>query len=279
MKRVFVIITVVLTMTTFSFGQQKAANRVLEEGKLLYRLEKASWHSTDFFLENFPHKTEFVGGYVSYPSGQNQVITAFFERGNPSRILARFEFDGQPQGNPTRIDTLNKVASSREMDLITLKLDAVQKVTENENDFFTFYENTSFNFIPLIENGTRRVFILTAPKVHNVILIGNDYLLTYNNRNRFVKKEKLHNSILQFQGKSDDPEKPITSTFHSHVLSDLITSTDICTLLLYKEFVEWKQHYVISKKYVSIFNLETEYLHVMKRKVWDQINELQNNRK
>ena len=277
MKRFFLIFTVVFTMTTFSFGQK--ADKVLEEGKLLYRLEKASWYSTDFFLENFPHKTEFIGGYVSYPSEKNQVITAFFEKNNPSHILARFEFDGQPQENPTRIDTLNQIANSKEIDLIAIKLDAVQKVSENESDFFTFYENTSFNFIPLIENGKRQVFILTAPRVSNVVLIGNDYLLTYNKKNKFVKKERLHNSLLQFQGKSDNPENPITSTHHSHVLSDLITSTDICTLLLYKNFVEWKQHYVISKKYVSIFDLNRESLAVITTKVWNQINELQKNKK
>ncbi len=50
---------------------------------------------------------------------------------------------------------------------------------------------------------------------------------------------------------------------HSHVISDLINPTDICTLLLYKEFVDWKTHYVMSKKFVSIFDLEKETLSVI----------------
>lgn len=31
-------------------------SKILEEGKLLFRLEKDSWYGTDYFLENFPIK-------------------------------------------------------------------------------------------------------------------------------------------------------------------------------------------------------------------------------
>ncbi len=164
------------------------------------------------------------------------------------------------------------------MELIIIRQDAIRQVSENKDDFFTFYENTSLNFIPLVRNGKKQVFILTGSKVSNAVNIGNDYLLTYNKKNKLIKKKKLHNTLLQFQGKSDDPENPIVSTHHSHVLSDIITSTDICTLLLYKDFIEWKQHYVISKKYVSIFDLEKENLVVLTRKAWDKIAEFQRNK-
>ena len=269
--RIFAIITAVFTMTIFSYGQK--TDKVLEEGKLLYRLEKASWYGTDVFLEKFSHKVNIAGGYLSYIDEKNQVINIFFERNNPSHILVRFEFEGLPQKNPTRIDTLNQNATQKEIDLIAIRQDAIQKISENEDSFFSFYNNTSLNPIPLIHNGKKKVFILTGPKVSNTVIIGNDYLLTYNNKNKLVKKEKIHNSLLQYPYKSDDPENKMSSTIHSHILSDLITSTDICTLLLYKDYVEWKQHYVISKKYVSIFDLEKESLTVITRKAWDKMNE------
>lgn len=277
MKRFFLIFTAVFTMTIFSFGQK--TDKVLEEGKLLYRLEKASWYGTDIFLERFSHKRDIAGGYLSYLNENNQIVNIFFEKENLSRILVRFVFESLPQENPIKIDTLNIEATKQEIELIAIRQDAVQKFSENKDGFFSFYENTSFNVIPLIRNGKRQVFILTSSQISNVVFIGNDYLLTYDKKNNLVKKEKLHNSILQFQGKSGDSENPIVSTHHSHVLSDLITSTDICTLLLYKDFVEWKQHYVISKKYVSIFDLEKESLYVMTTKAWKQISELQNNKK
>jgi len=276
MKRFFVSFAVVLTMTTFSFGQK--TDELLEEGKLLYRLEKASWYGSDFFYEHFQHKREIVGGYLSYLNENNQVINIFFEKDNPSRILVRFEFDSLPQTNPIIIDTINTMATEQEIELITIRQDAIQKISENKNRFFRFYENTSYNFIPLIRNEIKQVFILTSTQVPNIIIIGNDYLLTYNSENNLIKREKLHKSILKFPGKSGNPENPIVSTYHIHVLSELITSTDICTLLLYKDFIEWKQHYVFGKKSVSVFDLEKEELIVSTNKEWNKTNRFERNK-
>jgi len=273
MKKIFLFLGVFFTTTTvaFSYTQRRAADRILQEGILLYRLEKAAWYGTRFFLENLSHKKDFVGGFVSYVNDNDRVVNVFFERDNPSRIVVRFEFDKFPQRNPIRVDTLNQIATSQETNLIAMRQDAVQRVSENENGFFVFYENTSFNFIPLIQGRQRRVFILTAPTVSGVVLLGNDYLLTYNSRNRFRRKERLHNSLIQFPTEG-------TATFHSHVLSDLITSTDIGTLLLYRDFVEWRRHYVFSRRYVSIFELDTKGLTVITRRTWDIVNESQRDR-
>ncbi len=95
MKNVFVIFLSVFTLTTFSFGQK--ADKILEEGKLLYRLEKASWYGTDVFLDKYALKRDIAGGYLSYLNENNQVVNIFFEKDNPFRILVRFEFDNMPQ--------------------------------------------------------------------------------------------------------------------------------------------------------------------------------------
>ena len=253
----------------------KAASRILEEGKLLYRLEKASWYSTDDFLARFQHKVDSIGGYVSYQDEQKRVVTIFYSKETPARVLVRYFFDPLPQKTPLSIDTLHSSATRLESDLIALRNEAMRRVMANSNKFYTFYENTQFNFIPLIRNKKKRVFVLTGPQLTNTVLIGNDYVLTFNARNRFVKEEQIHKSLLQFSYTSGNPEKKLESTHHSHVLSHLITSTDICTLLLYKDFVEWKTHYVISRKYVSIFNLQKETLAILDRKAWDKITKVQ----
>ena len=271
MKKYITTILFTFAVTTFSFGQ-KNVDKILEEGKLLYRLEKASWFGTDVFLKEFPHKINEIGGYLSYLNENSKVINIFFERDNPFSILVRFEFDSLPQSNPVKIDTLDNIASKQEIDLITMRQDAFKKISDNEDRFFTFYKDVSFNLIPLIHNGQKRVFILTGHQVSNVVVIGNDYVLTYDKKNKFVQKEKIHNSIIQYPCKSDDSEDKMSATIHSHILSDYITSTDICTLLLYKDYIEWEKHYVISKKYVSIFDLKTEELFVITKAAWDKIN-------
>ncbi|HZH70007.1 MAG TPA: hypothetical protein VFD80_06120, partial [Flavobacteriaceae bacterium] len=239
-----------------SFGQNKKTDIILEEGKLLYRLEKGSWYGTDDMLSRFSSKRDSIGGYVSYEGSDKKVYTVFFNKFNPDEILIRYQFDHTPNTKPINIDTTNRISTELEKDLIAISMDARKRVFENVDEFFTFYENTSFNFIPIINKNKKKVFLLTGPQESGVVIIGNDYVLNYNKTNMFKNIKKIHNSILQFPYKSEDKENPIESTFHSHVVEDYISSTDICTLLLYRDFVEWNQHIVIGDKEVSIFNLD-----------------------
>ena len=270
------ILLLLFISVTISYSQNKKTERILEEGKLLFRLEKGSWHGTDDMLSRFKAKKDSIGGYLSYQTESNLINTIFFSKFDSEKILVRYTFDSLPKVKPIKIDTINNVASELEKSLILIRQDARSRTISNKDGFFTFYENTALNFIPVINGRGRNVFILTGPQVGGVVLIGNDYKLSYDKNNRFDEKMKIHNTILQFQYNSGNKENPTVETIHSHVVTEYISSTDICTLLLYKDYVEWNQHIVISKKKVSIFNLEKESLFTMKRKAWEKIAEHQN---
>jgi hypothetical protein len=269
MKRILSIIFTLGSLLVFS--QNKETKTILSEGKLLYRLEKASWFGTDDMPDRFKNKKDSIGGYLSYETSDYKINTIFFSRYNSNKILIRYQFDSLPKQNPIIIDTINKNVTKIERNLIGIRQNAKDIVNKNSGKYFNFYENTSLNFIPIIRNGKKQVFVLTGPQVGGIVLLGNDYLLKYDNKYMFKSKEKLHNSIIQFSYKSDNKDNSVVSTMHSHVVTDYITSTDICTLLLYKDYVEWKQHIVLSKKQVSIFDLDKETLFTMKRKAWEKI--------
>lgn len=273
------ILLLLLISATVSFSQNKETDRILEEGKLLFRLEKGSWYGTDDMLARFNTKKDSIGGYLSYETENNQINTIFFSRFNSDKILVRYTFDSLPKVKPIKIDTTNNVASDLEKSLIIIRQDAKDRASSNEDKFFSFYENTALNFIPVIKGKERSVFVLTGPQVSGVVLIGNDYKLSYDKKNKFDEKMKIHNSILQFPYNSGDKENKTVETFHSHVVTEYISSTDICTLLLYKNYVEWNKHIVMSKKEVSIFDMEKETLFTMKRKAWEKIAEHQNGKK
>jgi hypothetical protein len=256
-------------------SQNKKAGQILEEGKLLYRLEKAAWLSTDHLKEYFSGRWDKLDGYVSYEE-KGEVITLFYEEGLKDRVLVRYHFSFQPAPLLERVDTLNQLLTFYEEELIRLRERAVEEVYEKSEGFFAFYENTSFNFIPLIQNGKKEVYILTGPQVSDIVILGNDYLLTFNKKNKLKSRKKLHNSIITLPYTGEEEDERIEQTLHSHVISDYIDVTDICTLLLYKDYVDWKQHTVISKKYVSFFNLEEGTLAVLKRKAWDRIMDMKN---
>lgn len=274
-----ILLLLLLAFYGYSYAQDKKTEKILNEGKLLFRLEKGSWYGTDDILVRFKTKLDSVGGYLSYETSEKKINTIFFSRFDSDHILVRYEFDIVPKPEPIRIDTLNQKASDLEKNLIAMRQDAMAKSHSNDDGFFTFYENTSLNFIPLINGKERTVFVLTGPQFSGFVLIGNDYKLYYNKKNELLKKEKIHNSMLQFPFTSENKESPLTSTFHSHILSEYISSTDICTLLLYKDYVEWNQHTVISEKKVSIFDLENEMLFTMDRKVWESIGNGQKDKK
>ena len=270
MKKLLLIYLIFNSLLVFS-QKNKKTEAILDEGKLLFRLEKGSWYGTDDMLARFKTKKDSVGGYLSYENSKNRINTIFFSRFNSNHILIRYEFDSLPQQKPILIDTLNKKTTEIEKSLIKIRQDARDKASDNSDNFFTYYDNSSLNFIPIIKNNKGKVFVITGPQVSGVVLIGNDYILNYNSKNEFVDKSKIHNSILQFAYKSENKDNPTVSTIHSHVITDYISSTDICTLLLYKDYVEWKQHIVTSDKEVSIFDLEKETLFAMKRKAWEKI--------
>lgn len=265
-KRTLILIAFYISLITY--GQD--SDEILAEGKLLYRLEKASWNGTDDFLSRFPEKRNLIGGYISYESDNHKVTNVFFGRENNDSLLVRYQFDSIPD-SPLQIDTSNLKITKHEKELIEIRQDAIQRISNNSDKFFTFYKNTSMNPIPLITDKKKKVFLLTGTQESNVVIIGNDYLLEYNKHNKLKNKIQIHKSLLKYPYNSDDPENKLESTFHSHVVSKYINSTDICTLLLYKDYVEWKQHYVMSKKYVSIFDMEKENLLIITKKAWDKI--------
>ncbi len=268
-----ILILIAICISSIAYGQN--SDEILAEGKLLYRLEKASWNGTDDFLSRFPDKRNSIGGYLSYESDSHEIMTIFFSRENNDSLLVRYQFDSIPN-TPLEIDTLNLRVTSLEKDLIEIRQDAIKRISSNSDNFFTFYKNTALNPIPLIQGKERKVFVLTGPQVSNLVIIRNDYLLEYDKKNSLKNKIQIHKSLLQYPYKSDDPKNKLESTYHSHVVSDYINSTDICTLLLYKDYVEWKQHYVMSKKYVSIFDMEKDNLAIITRKAWDKIYKHQN---
>jgi hypothetical protein len=68
---------------------------------------------------------------------------------------------------------------------------------------------------------------------------------------------------------------------HNHLpeTGEYITATDICTLMLYSKFAKWKTHNVVSKKYLNMWNCETNTLTVIPMDTVEKINKDQEKRK
>ncbi len=108
------------------------------------------------------------------------------------------------------------------------------------------------------------------------MIFGNDYLLNFDRGNQVLTKKQLHKNILpvKYGSNNNSNGEQIEGAMHTHLpeTGDLITSTDICTLMLYQKFAGWKSYVVVSEKYMNIWNCESNSLAVVPKHVIDKID-------
>lgn len=274
------LIIIILTLTTLNvFGQKnltEKANPIVVEGKLLYRAEMASWFGTDLFLENYKDKDN-IGGYFSYT--ENTISKCiFFSKSESPNVIGTILFDSTYNINTAKIDLSIRELTKYENELYEIRKIAL--IEANSDTLFKTYKNTNLNFIPLIYGNEKRVYVLTGPQQNGVVIFGNDYLLTFDKYNKLTLKKQIHKNIIPIYYGGKEEGSQSEEALHSHLpeTGDFITATDICTLMLYEKFAKWKTHNVVSEKYLSIWNCETDKLSVITLDAVEKINKDQEKR-
>ncbi len=267
MNRILFLLGTLLAIGTVCAQEEQD---ILDEGFALYYSEMASWNGTDLFLDQLGNKRDQSGGYFSYTDETGHSHCVFFNRSDVPEILAIFSFDSTFLEGKVLIDTLRREFTAYEKELFTIRQKALNRVREDST--FILYEHTSFNIIPLIRKGEKKVYVLTGPQASGVVIFGNDYLLRFNDLNEIESVSMLHRNILPVDF-GEPGEAPVT-TMHSHATEtgELITPTDICTLLLYGPYANWSMHVVVGKKKVSLWNCDTQSLLILDRKAFEKIS-------
>jgi len=268
--RPLLIATCCFLFGTLAFGQDlDKTSAIVYEGKTMYRSEMASWYGTDLFLEKFKEHSDNIGGYFSYDD-KDVTSCVFYSKGDNPKILATISFDSSYDVNTAKVDSKQREFSNYEKDIYIVRKKALEII--NSDTLFKTYRNTTLNLIPFINHNEKKVYVLTGPKVSGVVVFGNDYLLTFDKDNQLINKQQLHKNIIPINYGQHGQEA--FGSMHTHLpeTGEYITSTDICTLMLYEKFAKWKQHVVISENYVSIWDCEKNELNALTREAWDNIN-------
>lgn len=268
MKQIFPILLIFLTVKLFGQNTEKLTKPIIEEGKRLYKSEMSSWLGTDLFLTKYKDR-ENIGGYFSY-SENNENINIFFSKDENPKIIGTIKFDETFDLNKATVDLTQRDFKDEENEIYSLRKKALN-IIKNDT-LFKRYQNTKLNLIPLLDKKENKVYVLTGPSVNGVIIFGNDYLLTFDKKNNLKSAKALHKNIIPIEFKKGDD---VETTMHSHLpeTGDFITATDICTLMLYGKATGWKQHNVVSKNYLNIWNINTDNLFVMTMDSVKRINE------
>lgn len=272
MKNIFTFLLILFSINIFAQTEIDEKTRpIIAEGKLLYKSEMASWYGTDLFLENYKQR-ENIGGYFSYTDNEiNKCV--FFSKSIPPQVIGTISFDDSYNVKTAKTDLKERDFTKNEYDLYEIRRIAFGEI--QSDTLFKTYTNTALNLIPLINGKEKKVYVLTGPQTTGVVIFGNDYLLTFDDENKLISKKQLHKNIIPIEyGREAEEGKTEVSTIHSHLpeTGDFITATDICTLMLYEKFTNWKSHNVVSKNYLNIWNCETDELTVISMSAVDKIN-------
>lgn len=264
-----ILILLLSFLSTVSFAKKNTveiAKAITAEGKMLYKSEMASWFGTDIFMEVYENK-ENIGGYFSYIENDS-ARCIFVSKDEHPKVIGTITFDSTYNLKKADVNLKERALTSTEKDLFELRKLAMSAIVSDT--LFKYYENTSFNIIPIINKKEKKVYILTGPKINGTVIFGNDYLITFNKDNKIVQKKALHKNIIPLEYETVGESE---ATMHNHLpeTGDYITPTDICTLMLYEKMAGWKTHYVISKKYWSFWNCETNSLAIISAKVMDKV--------
>lgn len=267
-----------LLLSTLSWGWPLAkpappTEAILAEGLRLYQSERSSWVATDLMMATTIDRTR-IGGYLSYLDGDS-VRTIFWPKGTAGAVgtplLATYSFLRQD----VRVGTGNHRPAGQftahEARLFAIRQAAKATLAASPAEY-PVAANTSLN-LAMLEDGTdTRVYVLTGPTQVGIVPIGNDHLLTFSADGRLKSTERLHNSYLPMGAGASKTD--INSMFHSHLEAHpFITPSDICSTLLYRHQVPARQHYVIGREYVSIFDIDKQILAIMTRKAFDKIKD------
>jgi hypothetical protein len=245
----------------------KERDKILAEAYILYNSERASWHGTDIFLQRYPNLRDKAKGYFSYT--ENKVHRCvFFDGEQKPNVLFSATFDDSFVVEAAALDTVARKFTVTEADLHTIRQKSLELATTDT--LFKHYENTSLNFIPVVSGKEKKVYVLTGPNITGVVVLGNDYLVEFDKKNNITSKRALHKNIIPLEY-SKDAEGGTSMHNHQETTGDLITATDVCTLMLYGPYANWQTHMVLSKNNVSIWDCTKNNLVIMTRDAYDKI--------
>jgi len=261
MKKLFTLILLFIlshNATAQKNDLKQIADSIKAEGEMLYRSEWASGHSTQIFTSSFGGKKLLSGGYFSFERKQG-MTTIFFSKNEDPVVLATVTFDHGLDSSQYVIDTTTRKFTKNEKEFYAIRSKAAKAILNDT--LFKFYQHASLNLVPIIKNGVKKVYVITAQTVLDEVLLGNDYLINFNKDNEIIKKTKLHNNLIPLGTGGQDA---IKASSHQHLgkTSLFITATDICAFKLWKAKTTWVISFVVSAGYVSAWHFRDEFLEI-----------------
>jgi len=268
----------ILILITFSLNVtaqvdlELESNNILTEGIMLYKLEKAAWQSTDT-LKTLIEATDITGYVALFNNDKINVLYYKALSDTSYNILHTIEFDTTFNVNFLNVNNNIRKPNQLELEYINLR-EGAYGILSHFDGMYGTYRNTNKNIIILRVNDNFTIFSTTGTTETGIIPLGNDFEFSSNLHEKNMDYVgKIHSNYIPLSV-NNLPEN-VAATMHNHSWqsSKFITSTDICILLLYRDFIPVKKHIVFSRRYVSIFDIENCQLEIMTKKDYNKLSD------
>lgn len=195
--------------------------------------------------------------YLSYRSGRDYVLIMPHRSARERPVVTCFRFDSSFNARSVRME-VGRAMTPHEAGIWDLWALAHRMVAEEPG--FKKVRDTQFMIVPIVEGDRRKVYVLSAPTRSNVFVLGNDYLLQFNEANELISKTEFHtNHLMLPMGRKS------AGHIHGKNNSPYISATDVCALMLYPKAFDQPSLRVVSPTHISEWDMVNNTLYIGQR--------------
>lgn len=245
--------------------EQQTADDLRTIGVELYQMELASRIAADSLLANFP--ADNIAGYLSYRKGKGFKVI-FWQPDTSGKMVVVHDYSFTPDlaSNKIRSNHAKRSPSAYEKALISVRTDAARRANQDREIASAV---GSMQMSLYLRDDGNRIYAYLCPVTTSasVVLLGLDFVLIYDRTGAFLYKQQMHPELIRLNPKTDNVLNPLSGKTFTSINGKLPypTATDICTLLLFRNIIEWEEFCYNSDKYLSVMNVKTGQLSLIKK--------------
>lgn len=237
------VIFLMIVSSVSAFGPPPTTEEIAKiekRGKEIANYEQAAIMATDLLLASNPDKDK-LGTYVAI--NKNKMWAVFFGKNIDNKFQLGY-FYSCPDGEFDKMRAEKELKDvPRDVYDFTQAVNLATKAIELDVEFPP-YNPSVFRE----DDGTITVYFLPGNKDPNVILIGGDFKVSISgDATKVLNKTKLHTNVLNVPINFKEGEKP-EAGFHTHVLIDLPTETDVALVLMNPQM---GPHFITGRTWMS----------------------------
>jgi len=252
------LITFFFSLITFtSFSQENnldsEAKRLLNKGIKYSKIIRAN----ELTLSKVDMENDFV---FSYYSGKQITSIVFSKKSENNQILQTIVYS-----DSLRIIKNDKTTREKSHDE-----ELFIKMYYNMYASTMYFPHLPKDFWTIIEKKPDGFNSIMFPQQNDKesIIFGNDFMFVYKTNGEFKDFKHLHNNPIPLPLIKPSDAEIILHT-HSNRNSKFITELDIANMIICEDKLKWTEHLVVSKKYVSIFDLNDMTLKIELKKDYE----------